>query len=319
MSKKKLTPQEVKPLLVGVINIFFTPFKSETELDEEAVRENMRFMIEGGIVNGYGVQAIGGSVSQGYAFSDAEYRQLIDITVDEADGRVPICVGLERPGLGQVIELARYAEEAGADCLMALPTHHHGGHPPCPPDVVVEDFKALADATNLGIMIYNNPGMTGQDLSVELLTRLAEIDNIIALKETTPNMLKLREVLYRLGDRFAVNANTYRVLIPVDYQWGICGHNGVFANCDPAYALELEDVGRKGDFERANEIWTKGIDLYHFLRASGRWVEFIKEMARIVGRPMGVERTPLERPNEADRVKLRQLMEKAGMAVSPLQ
>ena len=317
MSRNRLTPQEVKPLLVGLINIQFTPFKSATEIDEEALRYNTRFMIEGGIVTGRGVQVIGGSNGEGFSLSGDEYKRLIDIVVDEAAGRVPICVGCLRPATEPVIELAKYAEEAGADALMILPPHYY----PNPSDeVVYKHFKAIADATNIGIMIYNNPGVTGKDLSVEALTRLAEIENIVALKEITRNMFKLREVAYRLGDRFILNANTYRWMMPLDYQLGLVGHNNFFGNIDPAFALRMEDVDMSGDFERSQELWTRSLDLYKFVFAGDmyRATAFGKEMARIAGQPMGsYERLPLQRPSEEERLKLRQLMEKAGMTVSP--
>ncbi len=317
MSKQGLTREEVKPLLAGVINIQFTPFKSATEIDEEALRDNTRFMIEGGIVTGRGIQAIGGSNGEGFSLSDDEYRQLIDIVVDEAAGRVPICVGCVRPATEPVIELTRYAEEAGADAVMILAPHYYSNPSD---DLVYKHFKAIADATNIGIMIYDNPGVTGKDLSVEALTRLAEIENIVALKETTRNMFKLREVAYRLGDRFTLNANTYRWMMPLDYQIGVVGHNNFFGNADPAFALRIEDIGMRGDFEQNNELWTKMLDLYKFAFTKGMYkaTAYGKEMARIAGQPMGdYERLPLQRPTEEERLKLRQLMKKAGMAISP--
>jgi 4-hydroxy-tetrahydrodipicolinate synthase len=317
MSKKGLTPQEVKPLLAGVINIQFTPFKSATEIDEEALRDNTRFMIEGGIVTGRGVQVIGGSNGEGFSLSDDEYRQLIDVVVDEAAGRVPICVGCVRPATEPVIELARYAEEAGADAMMILSPHYYSNPSD---DLVYEHFKTIADATNIGIMIYDNPGVTGKDLSVEALTRLAEIENIVALKETTQNMYKLREAAYRLGDRFTINANTYRWMMPFDYQIGVVGHNNFFANFDPAFALRVEDIDKSGDFEQNNELWTNMLDYCNFVFTKGMYkaTAYGKEMARIVGQPMGdYERLPLQRPPEEERLKLRELMKKAGMAYGP--
>jgi hypothetical protein len=74
MAKRGLTPQEVKPLLAGVVNIQYTPFKSATEIDEKALRDNTRFMIENGIVTGRGVQVIGGSNGEGFSLSMEEYR-----------------------------------------------------------------------------------------------------------------------------------------------------------------------------------------------------------------------------------------------------
>ena len=316
MAKRGLTREEVKPLLAGVINIQFTPFKSATEIDEEALRDNTRFMIEGGIVTGRGVQVIGGSNGQGFSLSEEEYKRLIDIVVREAAGRVPICVGCVRPATEPVIELAKYAEEAGADAVMILAPHYY---PNPSDDLVYQHFKAIADATNIGIMIYNNPGVTGKDLSVEALTRLAEIDNIVALKETTSNMFLLREIVYKFADRFTINANTYRWMMPLDYQLGVVGHNNFFGNIDPAFALRMEDVDMSGDFEQSNELWTRMLDLYKFAFTKGMYkaTAYGKEMARIAGRPMGsYERLPLQRPSEEERLKLCQLMEKAGMAVS---
>jgi 4-hydroxy-tetrahydrodipicolinate synthase len=316
MAKRGLTLQEVKPLLAGVVNIQYTPFKSATEIDEEALRDNTRFMIEGGIVTGRGVQVIGGSNGEGFSLSKEEYERLIDVVVEEAAGRVPICVGCVRPATQPVIELAQYAEKAGADAVMILAPHYY---PDPSDDLVYEHFKAIAEATNIGIMIYNNPLVTGKDLSVDLLTRLAEIENIVALKETTRNMFKLREVAYRLADRFTLNTNTYRWMMPLDYQLGVVGFNTLFGNNDPAFVLEMHDAALSGDFERCHEIWTRTLDLYKFAFTKGMYkaTAYGKEMARIAGRPMGgCERLPLQRPNEEERLKLRQLMEKARMALS---
>ena len=316
VAKSTPTPEDVKPLLVGINNIQFTPFESGREIDVAALRDNTRFMIEGGIVNGRGIQVIGGSNGEGFSLSMDEYQQLIDVVVAEAAGRVPICVGCIRPTTEPAIRIAEYAEEAGADCLMLLAPFYY---PNCAPDAVYAHFKAVADATNLGIMIYNNATVTGQDLSVDLLCRLAEIENIVAFKECTPSMSKLREVTLKLGDRFAIIPNATRYLMPFDYQFGVDGFITIYGNNDPAYALEMLDVCEKGDFQRAQEMWEKALDLSNFIYKSGfaNLTSLGKEMCRLAGRPMGgYERLPLQRPDEEDREKLRHLMKKAGMALA---
>ncbi len=316
MSRKGLTRQEVKPLLAGVVNIQLTPFKSATEIDEEALRDNTRFMIEGGIVTGRGVQVIGGSNGEGFSLSDEEYKQLIDIVIDEAAGRVPIVVGCLRSATEPVIKLAQYAERAGADAVMILAPYYY---PDPSDDVVYEHFKAIADAIDIGIVIYNNLRVTGKDLSVDLLTRLAEIDGIVALKETTSNMFLLREIVHKLGDRFTINTNTYRWMMPLDYQLGVVGFNSIFGNVDPAFALEMHNAALSGDFERCHQVWIRAFELYKFTIAKGMYwlTASAKEMARIAGRPMGsYERLPLQRPSEQERLKLRQLMQQAGITVS---
>lgn len=314
MSTKGMSREEVKPLLSGVVNIQFTPFKSESEIDEEALRVHTNFIIEGGIVTGKGVTVIGGSNGEGFSLSDEEYRKLIDVVVETADGRVPVVVGAVRPATQPVIELSRYAEQAGADAVMILAPFYY---PDPPHDVVYNHFKALADATDIGIMIYNNPKVTGLDIPIELLDRLAEIDNIVALKETTPNMYRLRQVIHRFKDRFTMNSNTYRWMMPLDYQLGIQGFNTYFGNANPAFAIKLHEAGLSGDFEACDKMWTDMIDLYNFCFGGDmyRATALGKEMVRLVGLSMGdYERTPLQRPSEEDRDKLHQLMIKAGIS-----
>jgi len=316
MAKKGLSPQEVKPLLTGVFNIQFTPIKSEDEIDEAALRAHTNYLVDGGLVRGKGVTVIGGSNGEGFSLSDEEYRKLIDVVVETADGRVPIIVGCVRPGTQPVIGLAKYAEKAGADGVMVLAPHYY----PMPShDLIVGHFKALADATNIGITIYNNPKVTGIDIPIELLERLAEIENIVGLKETTSNMYRLRKVITRFKDRFNINTNTYRWMMPLDYQLGAQGFNTYFGNADPAFAVRMHEIGLSGDFEACHKLWTDMIDLYDFCFDHGdmyRATSLGKEMVRIAGVAMGeYERLPLQRPSEEDRQMLKKLMKDAGMAV----
>lgn len=315
MAKKGLSRSEVKPLLRGVLNIQLTPFKSQTEIDEDALRENTSFMIQEGLTTGKGVQVIGGSNGEGFSLSDSEYERLIDIVVEEAKGRVPVAVGCVRPGTTQVIKLAQYAEAAGADAIMVLAPFYYAN----PSDeLVYQHFKAIADSTEIGIMIYNNHMVSGKDMSLSCIERLSSIDNIVALKEITPNAAKLREVALRFSDRFTLNANTYRSLMPLDYQWGIVGHNNFIANYDPKAALEIDEIDRSGDYARCQEVWSRYLELnsYVFTGDMYKATAYGKEMSRIAGRPMGdFERLPLVRPEEEVRDRLRQLMKKSRLTV----
>ncbi len=316
MSRTGRSRSEIKPLLKGVINIQFTPFTSDDEIDEKALRENTRFMIDGGIVNGNGAQAIGGSNGEGFSLSDAEYERLINIVVEETAGAVPVLVGCVRAGTAQAIKIAKMAEKAGADAIMVLPPFYY---PNPSDDVVYQHYKAVADATDIGIMIYNNPIVSGKDLSLDCLEKLAGIDHIVALKEITPNIGKLRQTVTRFSDRFAINANTYRTLMPFDYQIGITGYNHFLANFDTKAALEIEAIAKAMDFAACDELWARYLDLFNFVFNGDmyRATAFGKEMARIAGRPMGYhERLPLVRPNTEQRNKLKELMVASGLRVA---
>lgn len=316
MGNARRTPEEFKQMMRGVVTIQFTPFKSVTEIDEGALRDNTQFMIENGLVEGRAVSVVGGSNGEGFSLSASQYRQLIDVVIEEANGRVPVCVGCIRPAAQPVIELARYAEEAGADGIMVLGPHYY---PNEPADMVYAHFKAIADATDIPIMIYNNLFVTGQDLSVDLLRRLADIDQIVALKECTPYTGKLREVALRLADRFAL-IPCYTCGMPLAYQLGAVGFITLYGNFCPAVPLAMHDACLAHDFERAQKLYvqTRPLDAYGAaaVRAGGpgRETAIFKEVARLAGRPMGaVERLPLVRPSEDERGLVRRLMIESGL------
>lgn len=317
MNEVEPTPGEVKKLLRGVVNVQITPFKSMTEIDEEILRENTRFMIDNGVVEGRGVLVIGGSIGEGFSLLDAEYEQLIDVVIEEADGRVPVCVGCVRPATRPTIALARYAEEAGADCVMVLAPHYY---PDEPEDIVYAHFRTVADAVGIPIVIYNNTVATGQDLSIGMLRRLAEIDQIVACKEGTPYMHKLREEALHLAERFAILPCFTQRTMPFDYRIGAVGFVTWLANFNPAYAFEIHDICSNCDFDRAQELYTRIAPLDAYIRAAvqdgglNREIALVKEMGRLAGRPMGqVERLPVVRPDEGERRQLRSLMSEAGL------
>ena len=117
----------------------------------------------------------------------------------------------------------------------------------------------------------------------------------------------------------AIIPNTTRYLMPFDYQLGAVGFITFYANVDPAYTLQMLEISESGDFERAQEMWSKAMELSNFIYSGGfaRMTALGKEMARLAGRPMGShERLPLQRPTQEDREKLRRLMKAAGMAVA---
>lgn len=314
--KSKYTPQALKPLLSGVVNMQFTPW-TDMKMDEAALRDNTRFMIENGIVAGSGVQMIGGQVGEGGQLSDQEYRQLVDVIVSEAAGRVPIGVACLRQSSHAVVELAHYAEEAGADFILVMPPYYWP-HLPVAPATVIEHYQALARTIKIAIMIHNDPRTTGQNLSPEVLEELAKIPQIVAYKEDNADFGGLRDLCYRFKNRFMINANSYKSMIPLDYQSGLVGHNSFLANVDPAFALRQHEIALSGDFDRAQELWIKTKGLYRYLAAQpgASIIQSGKEMARLAGRPMGnCERLPHRRPGEVERAKLREYMLTAGMTV----
>lgn len=321
MAHSRYSPQDLKPLLAGVINMHFTPFNAVGELDEAALCAHTHFMIEAGIVTGRGVQIVGAQAGQGYYLSDREYRQLITHVVRESAGRVPVGVGCIRPTTKAVIELAQDAQAAGADFVLVMPPYYLPQRP-CSRRKVLEHYRALAAAVDIAIMVHNSPNSTGQSLSVDILNELAEFEQIVAYKEDRQDFGGLRELVYRFKDRFMINANSYKALIPLDYQTGLTGYNSFLANVDPEYALRQHDLALSGDFAACQTFWATALDLYDYMlhHRDHTFDELGKEMARLAGRPVGdSERLPLQRPDEAVRDQLRALMARVGLGMPRAQ
>jgi 4-hydroxy-tetrahydrodipicolinate synthase len=318
MPRTPFAPEALKPLLAGVINMHSTPFDEAGGLDEAALRAHTHFMLAQGLVTGRGVQIVGGHAGQGAYLSDEEYRRLIALVVHESAGRVPVGVGCLRPTTRAVIELARDAQALGADFVLVMPPYYHSGRP-CARATVLEHYRALAAAVQIGIMLHNSPSTTGQSLPLDVLDELAAIPHIIAYKEDRQDFGSLRELLYRFKDRFMINANSYKALIPLDYQAGLTGYNSFLANVDPAYALRQHDLAASGDFAACQAFWARAVDLYGYMlnQRDYSFDELAKEAARLAGRSVGAgERLPLRRPGPAQRAQLRPLMAQAGLPLA---
>jgi 4-hydroxy-tetrahydrodipicolinate synthase len=296
----------------GANIVMLTPFKSSTEVDTEALRANTNWLVEKGVVTGKGVLIPDGTNGECFSMTLPERKRLMEVVVEEAAGRVPVCVGCNHTGTEQAIDLAKHAERIGADAVMILPPYYEK----CPDDeTVYAHFRAISDAVHIGIMIYNNPSVVGKDLALELLLRMAEIENIIALKECTSNFAKLREVIRHLKNRWAIIDSWGENNCPFNYQLGAVGFISLIGNFAPAYAVELHDISVAGDPERAQALYARTVAVNAMIDGAGpyRGIALAKEGMRLVGRPMGdYERLPLVRPSTEQCAQLRRLMVAAG-------
>jgi 4-hydroxy-tetrahydrodipicolinate synthase len=313
MAKRRLSPQEVKPLIRGAQVIMLHSFKSGTELDEDGIREQTNWIIENGLVEGKGVLTVGGSNGECFAMSIPERKRLFEIVVEEARGRVPVICGCNHTGAWQVVELAKHAEKIGADAVMVIPPYYEN---PAGPETVVAHYRTVSENVNIGIMIYNNQWVTGQDLSVELLERLAEFKNIIAIKECTPNFFKEREVIRRLGDRWSIIGAFGEYTMPFEYMMGAHGFVSLIGNWAPQLVVEVHEACLAGDVKRCEKLYERIFPVNSFIDNSGPYqsIATAKEAARMAGRPiMPFERPPLLPISEERKEELRKLMKTAGM------
>ena len=170
--------QQIKKDLRGPMMPIITCFKDDLSLDIETIQDNVRFLVEGGIVTGKGVMLAVGAGGDFPMMSVHERKQTAQAIVEAADGKAPVLIGVQDTDPRVSIELAEYAHEIGAYGIQASPTYYYE---PADKDVIAF-FQSLNDAAQMPIMVYNTPWLVGYNLSFAMLEALAAMEWIVALK-----------------------------------------------------------------------------------------------------------------------------------------
>ena len=244
-----MTPEELKEKVVGPYVVTLTPYNSKLQIDEEGLRANTRYLIESGIVNGAGVLCPTGSTGECYVLSREERRRVWEIVKDEAAGRVPVVAGCNLPATDHVIELVKSAEQVGMDGVMILPPYYWA---PAHADVVAH-FKAISDATSLGIVVYNNVWITRTDFSLQTLVALSEIEHIVAIKDCTNDFSRMIDELVAIGDRINI-ISCFDGLEELGYEWGCKGFITTYGNFLGRWASNLHTACVAHDRKRGLEL-----------------------------------------------------------------
>lgn len=263
-----MTPQQLKEKMVGSYVVTLTPFDDRLDVDERGLRTNTRYLIESGITNGSGVICPTGSTGECYVLSIEERRRVWELVMDEVAGRAPVVAGCNLPGTEHVIELVRIAEEVGVDGVMILPPYYW---PPGHAETVAH-FKAISDATRLGIVVYNNVWITQHDMSLQTLAALAEIENIVALKDCTSDFKRVIDGVRLARDQYAT-INCIDGLEGLAYLIGCKGFITTYGNFLAEWAVNTHRACHEGDIEAAMELaaWVRPLQdvINHVKRTEG--------------------------------------------------
>ena len=172
----------------GVFPALVTPMTVEEEVDYRALDGFVNYLIEDGGVHGLIPL---GSTGEYYALSPEEREAVVTATIEAAAGRVPVLAGTNAGGTRQVVDFSRKAEALGANgVLLAAPYYSLPT-----PDELFEHFSAVNDAIGIPIMLYNYPGRTGVDMTPDLIERLAELENIQYVKESTGDVTRVSAII----------------------------------------------------------------------------------------------------------------------------
>lgn len=240
------------------------------------------------------------------SFNEAERRTIAEAAVRYTAGRVPVIVGTGSMNTAEAIRLSLHAKEAGADAILVVPTTYW---PLTEPELRAH-YKAIADATAMPMILYNNPRTTGVDMSPAFLASLCGIPTVIAVKESAPDVS-------RIADQVRMTKGRVPVLTGRDPQALdalLVGSTGWFsggANAAPGLCVKLFNLVQAGKIAEARAFFDSTYALWSFATAKGG-VRVAHTALELMGLSMGAPRAPLKLLEGEDRKKLQQILTDLG-------
>ena len=269
--------------LTGCGTALVTPFTATGELDERSLRS----FIDWQIASGVHFLVPCGSTGEAATMTLAEHRRVVEITVEQTAGRVPVVAGAASNDTRKAIDLSRAMESLGATHLLhASPMYNKP-----PQRGIVAHFHAIADAVGIPVVVYNVPGRTGSNVEAATTLELAEHENIAAVKEASGNLSQIGEIIRHRPARFSVLSGDDPLTLQVMADGGD-GVISVTSNAAPQLVSRLTELCAAGDYAAAREI-------HHQLAAwtAAAFVESnpipAKAGLAMMGRMLNVVRLPL--------------------------
>ena len=283
--------------LEGIFVPHITPFKHNGEINEGALRELIQFWVQGGLS---GLVPCGSNGEAPYLLRE-ERKRVIEIVVDEVNGKVPVIAGTGAIGTKETIQLTRDAEDIGADAaLIVTPFYFRHSN-----KELYAHYSAILEAVDIPVLVYNVPKFTGFSLEPSLVHKLAsEYDNVIGVKDSSGSLSQIAELTRLVGERISVLAGTADVVLPT-LMLGGKGAIIAVANVAPRLCSDLYKAFKEGNFEEASRLQRRISYINEVVVRKYNQLAAIKETLNIKGLPAGYPRKPtlpLEE-NEKDEIK----------------
>jgi len=270
-------------MIKGSIVAIVTPMHTDGSLDFEGLNK----LIEWHIAEGTDSIVIAGTTGESATVSVEEHCALIKATVDQVKGRIPVIAGAGANSTAEAIRLTNFAKEAGADAtLQVVPYYNRPTQ-----EGMYQHFKAIAEAVDLPLILYNVPGRTVADMSNETILRLAQIPNIVGVKDATGNIGRGYDLLRLAPKSFAVYSGDDPTAMALMLAGG-AGNISVTANVAPHAMHEMCKAAMAGDIARAVEINNKVFPLHQKLFVEPNPVPVKWALAEMGKMPAGI-RLPL--------------------------
>ena len=271
----------------GTYVAMVTPFDEKGYIDEEGFRSNINYLIEKGVNGLVGA----GTTGESATITHEEHRQIIEILVDEVDGRVETIAGTGSNSTTEAVHLTKYAKDAGADAALVITPYYNKPQQ----HALVEHYRALGEC-DIPVIAYNVPSRTGINMDVETIVEIAKIENIDAVKEASGSVDKVSDIyraltLEGLEDDFNILSGEDSLTLPIMAVGGT-GVISASANIDAKRMVLMVDSILNDDYTRACELHYEMLDLIRALFIESNPVP-VKTAMGIMGLPSGPLRQPL--------------------------
>jgi 4-hydroxy-tetrahydrodipicolinate synthase len=295
-------------MFTGCGTALVTPFNQDLSLDEPTLRKLVRRQIDAGI--NFLVPC--GTTGESPTLTRAEHLRVVEITIEEAKGKVPVLAGAGGYNTHEVIELAREIEKLGADGILSVTPYYNKPTQ----EGLYQHYKAIASAIRLPIVVYSVQGRTGVNVEPATLARLAQIENIVAVKEASGNISQMANVIQEVPPAFAVLSGDDAITIPL-IALGGRGIISVASNEIPAEMTQIAQAALKGDYETARAIQRRFLPLMNINFVESNPIP-VKAAMAMMGLLQPVYRLPMCPPTDASRAKIEKVLESVGLGRVPV-
>jgi 4-hydroxy-tetrahydrodipicolinate synthase len=292
----------VKTSFRGSFTALVTPFANGS-VDETAFRS----LVDWQIAEGTDGLVPVGTTGESPTLSHDEHREVVEWCIEQARGRVPVIAGAGSNSTKEAIELARHAEESGADAVLVVTPYYNKPTQ----EGLYQHFKAINDAIGLPIIIYNIPSRSVIDMTVDTMKRLFELENIAGVKDATANVVRVSQQRAAMGEGFNQLSGEDATAL------GFMAHGGhgcisVTSNVAPRLCSEFQDACLAGNYQTARKLHEKLMPLHTALFVETNPAP-VKYALSVLGKCADTVRLPMVPVTDKTKAAVRQAMVDAGL------
>jgi 4-hydroxy-tetrahydrodipicolinate synthase len=289
----------------GSMTAIITPFR-DGRVDGDALERLVEFQVQ----NGTSAIVPCGSTGESSTLSHAEHAEVVRLVVKLVRGRIPVIAGTGSNCTSEAIALTRAAQEVGAAAALLISPYYNKPTQ----EGIYQHYKSIAEATRFPLIVYNIPGRTASKIEATTIARLAELKEIVGLKEATGSLDEAQEAIRLCGDKIEVYSGDDSLTLPILAVGGV-GVISVVANVMPKESAQMVAACRRGDWETARRLHYQLLPLIRALFLETNPIP-VKAAIAMMGYCRDELRLPLLPISEAARAKLRAVMEQFGLLKS---